>query len=61
MSNNVDLLQKTLLKTHWDNASEVISYIMKISPTPISAKEIKDLKLLAETQLKYNVPLKYFI
>ena len=58
---NIQRLQEELIKKEWNHSGELISYLIKESNGSISIQEIKEMKQLADIQLKHNSPLKKFI
>ncbi|MGN0291990.1 MAG: hypothetical protein ACI4C5_08660 [Lachnospiraceae bacterium] len=60
MRKAISLLQSELLKNDWQDADELISHILKTTTTELNVFEIKELRYLAEVQIKNNIPLKYF-
>lgn len=58
---HLKLLQDELLTEKWTNSSMLVSHLIKQQKEELSIKEIKELKSLAEIQIKNNISLKYFM
>lgn len=59
--NEIEFLQKELIENQWNDANALVTYIIKKSKTELSLQKIKQLKELADIQIKNNISLKYFI
>lgn len=59
--NDIEWLQNELVSGKWSNSNELITYMMKNSDEEFSLQKIKELKELAETQIKSELSLKYFL
>ena len=63
-TNNIDaiyLLQNALLSEDWDNADQVVNYVITNCKTPLSAEDIIELIKLAEKQMNNGLPFKQYM
>lgn len=60
MKKAIFLLQNELLKNDWQDADAFITHILKMVDEELTVFEIKELKYLAEVQIRNDIPLKYF-
>lgn len=60
MKKAISLLQNELLKNDWQDADALITHILKMVDEELTVFEIKELKYLAEVQIRNDIPLKYF-
>lgn len=60
MKKAISLLQNELLKNDWQDADAFITHILKMVDEELTVFEIKELKYLAEVQIRNDIPLKYF-
>lgn len=60
MKKAIFLLQNELLKNDWQDADALITHILKMVDEELTVFEIKELKYLAEVQIRNDIPLKYF-
>lgn len=60
MKKAISLLQNELLKNDWQDVDAFITHILKMVDEELTVFEIKELKYLAEVQIRNDIPLKYF-